>query len=229
LTQTQRKQIDKAAKGGVPHRQIGDSIDPPATYSQVRWYLQGKSEAEPRTAVRTVVWDLETTNLRADIGGLVVAAFLDPDTYELEVRSVNDFEGRPGHKEKQLAMWAAEQFCAADILIGHNSLAFDRNFLNGVLGRHMLSPLPKRVHADTYLITRYGLKGLLQSASLENVADYFGIKRGKDKPSKHDWREANMFDGESVDRIVHRCVEDVRLNADVWPFLKQYWHSWKGQ
>jgi DNA polymerase III epsilon subunit-like protein len=177
------------------------------------------------TATFTVkVWDIETTNLRSDIGTLIIASFLDIHTGEIVTRTIKDFRGN----EKRLVLWVREQMVSADVLIGHNSTAFDRNFISGVLGRYGLEPLPPRMHVDTYHIARYGFKGIPQSYSMANLADLFSLVEKKDQPSKHDWREAGLLTPEALNRIKERCEADVRVNALLWEKLRPYWHLWKG-
>lgn len=180
--------------------------------------------------IRTKVWDLETTSLKADIGSLLVAAFLDVDKSSggLVSRTINDFDGTWEDKEEQLLMWTLEQIHDADILVGHNTKAFDRNFLNGVEFRHGLQPRSPVLHVDTYLVARYGVKGLFQSCSLSNIADVIGVGE-KDRPAKGDWRKAISGDPESMERLRVRCEEDVKLNAAVWARLKPYWLLWRAR
>jgi uncharacterized protein YprB with RNaseH-like and TPR domain len=176
--------------------------------------------------VRTYIFDIETSNLRADIGSLRVACFAELNSngeiFKLLTRDVLEMHG-----EKNLAQWITHRFEEGDIFIGHNSKAFDRNFINGVLIRHKLPKLPKKLHIDTLEAARYGMKGLLQSLSMDNLADYFKLPIQKDKPSKHDWRGANDMEEESIKRIRKRCISDVQLNVLLWEKLKPFWFEWK--
>lgn len=169
----------------------------------------------------TATWDIETTDLRADIGSLIVAsfAFLDDDDNVKFVETANAQtigKGSSVQREKRLATWTREQMERADILIGHNSLAFDRWFVNGVLFRHNLPLIPKRIHIDTYQ-TAKGRIGM--GASMKNLVDIMQIG-SKDAPSKHDWREANHDDPDALARITERCESDVILTAAMWRKLK---------
>lgn len=119
-------------------------------------------------------------------------------------------------REAKLAQWTLDRFSEADILIGHNSLAFDRWFLNGVLFRQNLGSIPRRIHIDTYQ-TAKGRLGM--GASMKNLVDI--MREGsKDAPSKHDWRDANIGDPAAVARIVERCESDILLTARMWARLK---------
>ena len=246
LSLEQRNQIDDYARDGIGQRTIAEALG--LTYGQVRYYLENRKadQYETRKLARHVapydskeinvdpfrayVWDLETTNLKADIGELRVAAFLDLHDGKVLARTVDYFEGTNSERELQLARWARGMYESADILIGHNTLAFDRHFLQTVLVRHGEPALRAAYHIDTYQVARYGLK-FSGGKSLANLADVFNLELGKDKPSKNDWRLGIGGDRDAVKRLMVRCVEDVRLNALVWqhPEMRAAWLRWKGQ
>ena len=180
--------------------------------------------------MRTVVWDLETTNLRSDIGSIIVASFgeLDADGNIVAIRTkdFSEIRGRTHEiRERKMAEWVKAEFERADILIGHNSMAFDRHFLRGMCFRLGVGELPPRQHIDTYQVARGRL--LFQSLSLSNLADILGVGV-KDHPAKDDWREANAMDTEALKRLRVRCESDVKLTAAVWGKLRPLWHQRKG-
>lgn len=184
----------------------------------------GTSAGNPTTpgpAVRVAVWDIETTDLKSDIGILVVSSFYYPDTDTCVTRTFKDFPDG----EKGLAVWTLEQIESLDFIIGHNVKAFDRNFLSGVLARHGLGVMPRRGWWDTLYIARYGLKGQLQSNSMGNLADVLGLDGDKYRPSKHDWREV-LVNPTALEDITRRCEEDVKLNYLLFQRLKPYFHRW---
>ena len=184
-----------------------------------------KVDASP---YRTVVWDIETTDFKSDIGQLMVSSFLDLSTGVPNSRTVLDFEGTLLTRERQLAEWTVEEIRKADTLIGHNVKTFDRNFLSGVCARHHLPMVPKRSYIDTMLVARYGIKGLMGS-SMANLADVLGLPIPKDSPSKNDWRLYIGGDPDAVARITERCELDVKVNYLIWEAVKQYWYEWKGE
>lgn len=216
---------------GYGGRKIADAVG--VSYGTVRYFLEQDQQEEESFSVgekslgdfsiRAYVWDLETSNLKADIGNLLVASFLNISNGNIETRTILDFvDGEAG-----LAWWAYCRIEEADILIGHNTKAFDVNFLNGVLARYDLPYLPPRQHLDTYLIARYGFKGKT-GYSMENLADFFRLDVQKYKPSKHDWRESHILTPQAVEEIAVRCEEDVKVNLLLWNRLRPYWHKWKG-
>ena len=172
--------------------------------------------------MRTYCWDIETTDLKADIGSLIVVCFGELDNEgHISRFMVEDIQsigrGTVAQREKKLAQWALARYAECDILIGHNSLAFDRHFLNGVAFRHRLGLVPKKVmHIDTYQAAR---GSLAMSGSMRNLVDIMGIGV-KDAPSKDDWRNANQGDANALARVRERCIADVKMTAEMWLRLK---------
>ena len=177
------------------------------------------------TPIKTYVFDCETTNLRSDIGTLLVASFgeMKPDG---TLKPIETEDIKSMGSERELAAWIWGKFVDGDIFIGHNSVAFDRNFLNGVLTRLGMNRLPYRWHLDTMQIAKG--KFLYQSVSLENLADVFKVGT-KDKPAKSDWREANILDEAAIGRLRKRCESDVKITAAVFNSLKPIWHERYGR
>jgi len=189
--------------------------------------LEEKDYPDPEP-ITTFVWDLETTSLKSDIGTLLMGSFLDLATGEVvTARLSSDQSMNIADAERQLAEEVIALYSSASILIGHYSTVFDRNFMNGIAARIGLPAPPKRFHIDTCMVARYGLKGLYQSNSLDNLADVLRVGV-KDRPSKADWREASIRDEDALERIRLRCESDVRLTAAVWSKLLPYWVEWKG-
>ena len=176
----------------------------------------------------TQVWDIETTDFKADIGTLMVSSFLDLHSGVPNSRTVHDFDGTIKAREAALAAWTVERLIESDALIGHNIKVFDRNFLSGVLARNHMPQAPRRTYLDTMLIARFGIKGKI-GASMANLADVLGLPIPKDTPSKNDWREYIAGDPEAVERITIRCETDVIVNALLWHELKEYYYEWRGE
>lgn len=234
LTNEQKNAVDELrTKYGL--RRIAEELG--LSYGQVRYYVE-HYEPPTRTAYVNAaplqfgvkVWDLETTDLNTFFGRLIVAAFLDINTMEVQKRNLYDFEGDEREKERQLLQWTWEQLEEGDVFIGHNTLAFDSNFLNGRFAIHGMDLItPPRLHIDTYQVARYGFKGRTQGYSLENLLDFFQVSVQKDKPSKHEWSDSVILDRYALERITDRCVADVEGTALLWPFLRPYYYRWRGR
>jgi DNA polymerase elongation subunit (family B) len=232
-------EIVRLQEEGLGLRRIAERLG--TTYGKVRYAVAQYNDAlnevrstqgsavERSTGLTAYVWDLETTDLNTFFGKLIVAAFLDVNTGAVRVRNIYDFEGTVVEREVQLLHWTLDRIEEADVLIGHNTLAFDVSFIRGRLAIHGITRrIPKRQHWDTLQIAKFGFKGRAQGYSLENLADFFQVGR-KDKPSKHDWAASVILDEEAIGRITERCVSDCEINNAVWDCLRPYFHEYKGK
>lgn len=180
--------------------------------------------------MKTVVVDLETSDLRSDIGTLLVACYgvLDDNdnVREIRTRTIQTIgRGTVAERERKLAEWARQEWADADIIIGQNHLAFDRHFLDGVLFRNSLPVVPKRILIDTYQTA----KGkFAMGSSMANMLDIWHLGK-KDAPDKDDWRKANHGDKEALERITQRCETDVQATAALWRKLKPVYMDSKGR
>lgn len=205
------------------------------SYKQVRTYMESAGLRAFQAALPTlkvVVWDLETKDLSSDIGYLLMGSFLDLWTGEMVTERIVAIQEDPdqsfSERERDITLRVSKLYTEADILIGHNTLGYDKNYLNGIRFRMGLPALPKRFHIDTMQVAKNGVKGRLQSVSLANLIDIRGIG-SKDHPSKDDWRESHALDLDSLKRIQVRCESDVRATAALFGDLKDHWHNWVGR
>lgn len=173
--------------------------------------------------MKAYVFDLETSGLKADVHTLLIATFgqlkADGSISKVMSKKISDFDS-----EKELASWTADRYMEADVLIGFNSIGFDKNFLNGVLLRYSLPLVGKKIHIDLFQTvkgkTRYG------SISMEALLDTFDIGK-KDKPKRADWRTAGLLDEKALERLEIRCKSDVKETAKLWQKLKPlYFERW---
>ena len=182
----------------------------------------------------TYVWDLETTDLTTFMGRVIVASFLDMGSGKVQSSTIFDHgplgtARRVDAAERKLVGWVLDHIERADVLVGHNSKAFDCNFLRGRMASlEIADRLPKRVHLDTYLIARYAFKGLPQGYSLDNLAEFFRLIEKKDKPPKYDWANSTILDEPAIRRIRRRCESDVRVTGMLWEKLRPYYFEWRG-
>lgn len=223
LTSEQKRKVkDLYQQKGMGRRAIASELD--LSERMVRDFLETLEDEEITVEpLRIYVWDLETTDFKSDIGTIRVASFLNINNHTFMTRTHQDFES-----ETEFVKWILERMEEADVLIGHNSVSFDKPFVTGVAGRLGLAKPAKRIHWDTYLIARYGWKGNI-SYSLENLADHLGLPLAKYRPPKSEWREMIIDKHAELDAIVERCESDVKITAMVFDRLRPYLFEWKGQ
>jgi len=96
----------------------------------------------------------------------------------------------------------------ADVVYGHNIRRHDLPMLNAGLLRRQLSILPPLLTTDTLrdIPKRGGM-----SASLENLASYYGLEGEKKGMTQHMWEEANRLKPDGLELARQRVVSDVLL------------------
>jgi len=233
LTDVEKVKIRSLLREGKSVREIPEIVG--ASYGKVRRFVEFDSPYDP---FNVFVWDLETTDLNTFFGVLIVASFLNIADGTITTRTFHDFpsEAEPhsdeweAEKETALLHWTLDRIFDADILIGHNTLAFDLSFLRGRLSsRNIDREVPKRMHYDTLQIARHGFKGRPGGYSLENLAEFWNLSEKKDKPAKSDWSASTRLNKPAIRRIARRCESDVRVNAMVWDRLRPAQNRWKGK
>ena len=100
----------------------------------------------------------------------------------------------------------------ADVVYGHNIRRHDLPILNAGLLRRQLSILPPLLTTDTLkdIPKRSGM-----SASLENLASYYGLEGEKKGMTQHMWEEANRLKPEGMELARQRVVSDVLLQESL--------------
>jgi len=232
VTADQQERIILLRQQRLGGRAIAKQVGIP--YGRVRRYLERLDPPPPdghlqpgQATFRALVYDLECSNLKSDLGLLLCAAFLDLADGSILSKTIDDFGPRVSG-EHRLVLWVKQQVEAADCLIGHNETGFDRNFINGVLSRYGETPLPKRIHIDTYMAARYGWTGLPSSYSLRNLSNFFGLSEEKESLDKDEWRTA-LADPEALRALRVHCERDVAVTALLWQRIKPYYFSWRGR
>ena len=183
------------------------------------------------------VLDIETSDLAAVGAGIVLVVCVRPmqtqrtrtfqlDMYEYEPDPLFGFLER---EETDLIKAVQEELSKYHILIGHNIERFDLPYLrsrafrlgvNWVILPALYDTL--RAFRRTHYLTRQNGFGK-PSGSLAMVADFAGVKQEKTNifPREH-WKSVwgnKQERSESIHQIAVHCQKDVRLNANVFPFL----------
>lgn len=97
-------------------------------------------------------------------------------------------------------------FKKADVIIGHNIIAFDVRMFERLLGIKI-----KCKQIDTLALSWY-LYPELARHGLEAWGEYFGVP----KPKIADWH------GLTIEEYSHRCEEDVKINVKLWRKMLPY-------
>lgn len=177
--------------------------------------------------IKTLVLDIETTDLAADRGVTLCACYESSDDPG-EVVTLRQDETNRRFKttrgdDKLLVKSILNVIAEHDVIVAHNGARFDLPFLRTRAIRWGLTPLRDVKTVDPLQIA--WRKFRLRSNALGAVADYMGVKDRKTPLDMSVWADC-MLNGSraAMDLIVEHCVADVRVLTAVLdkvrPFIK---------
>jgi len=173
--------------------------------------------------MKTACWDIEATNLDADMGIMLCSSIKDIGG---KVRTVRIDES-PNYKEvpwddKWLAMQVRDQLEEYMIIIGWNHIGYDLPFLNTRLIRHGLKPLDVSgiCMVDALWASRYRLR--LHSNRLDAVIQYLETKTQKTPLIGDLWIRAMAGDKKALDMVVKHNIKDVESLEQVAEKLSRF-------
>jgi hypothetical protein len=123
---------------------------------------------------------------------------------EVEVRLL------PGDSVDAIVEDFAVRYAAADIVTGHNIRKHDLPLINAMLLELGHTPLHPKLVCDTYADLKRRSPGFASQATLSAM---LGVKSPKIGMSTVDWREANRFTPEGVEKTRRRVVGDVKQHV----------------
>jgi len=178
--------------------------------------------------MRIAFFDIETTDLRALMGRVLCCSFLpyspDPDdqwapyTFRGDARQ---YKGRSAIDDSKLVDAIRNELEKYNMIVGWNSKLFDVPFVNARLMRARKRPFSAQLHLDLMWYAG-GSSTRVGSRKLVNVQKYLGVDAVKTDISWDDWQLAGMGDTEAFNNVVEHCEADVRVLADVYPYLIPY-------
>lgn len=160
------------------------------------------------------MFDIETTDLKADFGRLICAVVKEYGTR----RSETVYRPVDYRDDRDCILRVKKRLEDFDIAVGHFTKGFDVPWLNTKLFMMGLPRIRKLFHVDTYYIVKSKMRTMSRK-SLERVGDTLQLDEGKMRLSIHVWNRARDGDPEAIDRIVERCRSDVRLTELVYESL----------
>lgn len=176
---------------------------------------------------RILYYDIETTNLGADFGVILMFGYQWSDEEETKIISMADHL----NKVKKLEPYEADLVIIdeiialmeqADVRIGHYSKRFDSKFVQTRAAFHGRPPILEAPEVDTWEIARRAFK--LQSNRMANIAEYFGLDEQKSKLPKRTWYNANHYQEQALKDMEQYCMQDVRtqkaMTERIMPYAK---------
>lgn len=118
------------------------------------------------------------------------------------------------------SMW--ELFDAADIVVGHNGVAFDQKTLNARWIKHGLHPPSPFKFVDTYSMVKDVAR--LPRNKLESVGRYYGIGRKLEHEGFDLWVKCMCGDSDAWEKMRRYNEQDVRLDEEAYLLFRAWWN-----
>jgi uncharacterized protein YprB with RNaseH-like and TPR domain len=163
--------------------------------------------------VRVAYFDLETTDLRADIGRILIGSILCHDGQLVTFRQdVVAKKKRTDYADDgEIAKLIRDVLEKHDLLIAWNGKGFDIPFLNTRLVQNGHRRLLPKLFLDPKWYMQ-GWRGLLpRNAKLDTAAEFFRLGERKMDVPVEVWAKAACGNKEAMDTLVERCESDVRI------------------
>lgn len=165
--------------------------------------------------MRVAYWDIETSDLKADVGRLLCAAVYDPISRKYTVFRNDEISSTMANDE-EIAIQLRDHLEGYPITAGWHSKGFDIPFLNTRLAKYGHRPLARHLHLDGrwYMAGWRGLSP--RSAKLAVAAEFFELKDRKPSVDVDVWIDAALGgDKGAMDELVDRCKADTKITAEV--------------
>ena len=164
--------------------------------------------------MRYCTWDIETTNLKADIGRILCAVIYDPVIDDFTVFR-NDRISKVLADDSTLAVKLRDELETYAMTGGWHIKGFDIPFLNTRLAKARQQPL-RRHHVVDGLWSMKGWRGLMpRNGKLATAAEFFDLPERKPSVDVDVWAEAMMGSKEAMDELVDRCKADAKITSQV--------------
>jgi len=163
---------------------------------------------------RIAYFDLETTDLIADFGIILIGSILSYPSMEMTTYRIDQTDTLKS-EDYNISKLIRDKLEEHHITCGYYSKGFDIAFLNTRLVQNGHRKLKRHLHFDPIWYYR-GWRGLKpRSSKMSVVAEYYGFEERKQKVDISVWRRASRGDSAALDELVERCESDVRITARI--------------
>jgi uncharacterized protein YprB with RNaseH-like and TPR domain len=175
---------------------------------------------------KILLFDIETTHLKADFGTLLCFGYKWLGASKTEVPSIADYletcnecgKWDDPANDKPLLKEIYRVLSSADMWVTYYGKGFDVKFINAKLLEHGLPVLPNIPHVDLFFTVRSNLA--LSRKSLANVSNYIGCTEEKTLVNGKIWKKAMVGHAGSLTYIIKHCRADVLVLEDAYLKLR---------
>ena len=167
---------------------------------------------------RTLVFDLECSDLKADYGSLLCMGYKWLGQKKIHCPSLLDHPGKWALDDELLVKEAHKIISQADMLIGFYSSGHDIKYLRSKFLEHGLPVLDNVPHLDLYFLARSNLN--LSRKSLDNLSRYLKLDKRKYYVGSPIWKRAKAGDVEGLKEVIRHCRADVAVTEEMYYKLR---------
>jgi DNA polymerase elongation subunit (family B) len=184
-----------------------------------------KTAEELLTTGRILVWDIETTDFKANFGHMLMWAgkFIGEDHVHYARIDDSSFfkQGDPTTMidDSEIVQAIVELVDSADAIVHHYGDRFDLRFVNTrALVNGIIPPHPPTT-IDTWKVARSNLA--MTSNRLATLAETFCSEDNqKSGLSKDQWKLAGMGHRPTLDKMLDYCIQDVMSTEELYLALR---------
>lgn len=206
------KRIEEAIEmnPGLGMKKIAELLE--TTEWQVR---KAKEEIKSRAIGPTFAyWDIETTNLRPEMGRIIISSILSYPSMEFTTFRQDEMS-EDYTDDRAISLATRDTLERHNFIVGWYSKGFDVPFLNTRLVASGERKLRNHLHIDPHYQHK-GWHGIKPTrGSLEAAAEFWGLDERKYSVDKKVWADAGIGKKYALDILVERCESDVRLLAQI--------------
>lgn len=184
---------------------------------KIKRYKAGEAKHD----AKILAWDLETSDLRADWGWIISAAWCDLSDPQRKIHHIriDDYKGFNNDRtnDRSLCVDLANALSAADIWVTWYGDRFDIPFANTRLIAHGLDVLPTIPSIDGWKAARNHLK--MASNRLGSAAELVGAE-SKTPVGGALWRRARCGHRDGIDYVVEHNLQDIVVLGQVYDALR---------
>jgi uncharacterized protein YprB with RNaseH-like and TPR domain len=175
---------------------------------------------------RILVFDIETTNLKADFGTVLCVGYKWLGEKTVHVPSIMDYRGwkKDVTYDGHLIRDFKEVYEQADLLVTYFGKGFDVKYLNAKMLEHSLGTLPNTPHVDLFYTVKANLA--LSRKSLANVGYFLGLSTEKTPVEGRVWKKAQAGFPDAIEYVIRHCDADVKILEEAYlrlrPLVRQH-------
>lgn len=169
---------------------------------------------------RILLWDIETSDLRADWGTTLCIGYKWYDEDEVHVISIMDYPGwkKDVTDDSRLVKDFHKIMMEADMYVTYYGKGFDLKWMNSKFLEHGLPILPNTAHVDLFYTAKSNLN--LSRKSLDNVSRFLNLDEKKYRVDGARWKRARVGDPDALREVVEHCRADVQITEQAYNILR---------